>query len=322
MEEDRLIDLITKELSGSITSSEADELKALLTESSENGAIYEDLRSKWKKADLFEAGVDPQTELSWIRFNEETLQRQKQKKLYYFIKVAALLAIGLGLAWFLIPTNSQPVMYSTQRGEKTVLILPDGTKVWLNELSQLSYNEDFNISDRTLRFEGEAYFEVKRDESKVFTIESENTSVKVLGTSFMVDAYPSNDFVEVDVTSGKVSLTAVGGKEVILEKGMSGYFDINTNDLSSRSLVTPNYDFWRSGNLVFEDTELITVVNDLNRLFHSHIELDNPRLNHCRFTGSFTNPTLDEVLTIVSAALNTTVQVEGSRTVLKGQGCQ
>lgn len=322
MEEDRLIELITRELSGSITSAEADELKVLLSESSENAAVYEDLRSKWKRADLFEAGVDSQTELSWVRFNEETLQRKKQRRLSYFMKIAAILAIALGVTWFLVPSANQLTMYATKRGEKTVLLLPDGTKVWLNELSNLSYNENFNKQDRTLKFEGEAYFEVKRDEAKVFTIQSENSSVKVLGTSFMVDAYPSNNFVEVDVTSGKVSFTTERGEEVILEKGMSGYFDRSKNDLTARVLTTSNYDFWRTGSLVFEDTQLINVVSDLNRLFHSQIELENSRLGSCRFTGSFTNPTLDEVLAIVSAALNTTVQKEGSRTVLIGQGCQ
>jgi transmembrane sensor len=187
-------------------------------------------------------------------------------------------------------------------------------------LSSLSIESNYNKKDRKINFVGHAYFDVRRDSLKPFIIQNTTTQIQVLGTTFSVDAYPTKEYVEVDVLSGKVSfLEKVGMKRVLLTRGMRGIFRIMDKALVTTS---PNdSDIRFIGKLQFDDASLGEILVQLKASFGKEFMLANREAASCRFTGSFDSPTLDEVLEVLSASLNIHASPEGNGYRIAGEGC-
>jgi transmembrane sensor len=318
MENERVFELLSRQISGDITPAETAELNLLKESSRENKDLYDDLTSKWEKSANYKVAIQPDTEKSWEQFVTKVEGGATQRIIPLFIRVAALIVIGLvvGYYYFTLPTR---IEITSGKGQKREVILPDGSKVTLNQLSSLSYASDFNGEDRELNFKGNAFFEVAKNPEKPFLIFGEKINIQVLGTSFDVDAY-RKDFVEVNVMSGKVAMREKGEKaEVILTAGMTGSY--SNQKLTALKSSGQNYHSWLSGKLVFANTPLHDLVEDLKRNFGQEIVLMNAKLGDCRFTGSFQDQTLEEILEIVSASLSLTASTREGRFVLDGPGC-
>lgn len=152
------------------------------------------------------------------------------------------------------------------RGGEYTLFLADGTKVFLNAESSLKYPVRFAGDLRKVKLEGEAYFEVTRDETKPFVVEVNELQVKVLGTSFGVRAYADENNVLTTLVSGKVHVLT-GGKVFDLNPSEQAVYHKQENTVKVASVDTELFVGWKDGRLVFDNCPLEQILNDLGRWY-------------------------------------------------------
>lgn len=144
----------------------------------------------------------------------ETLGQYTHRKSYYlnWLKVASIIILPLLFSWgtYLYLTHNQTpladVVIMADSGQKTHLILPDGTEVWLNSLSTLRYASDFGVRNRTVRLTGEGYFEVAKDEAKAFSVETQRVNVVVHGTKFNIASHADTPETSISLIEGSVAI--------------------------------------------------------------------------------------------------------------------
>jgi ferric-dicitrate binding protein FerR (iron transport regulator) len=179
----------------------------------------------------------------------------------WLVRVAAAVAL-LVAAWFGVSRwadrTPRLVTQQTPAGAKKQCTLPDGTVVWLNGESRLTYPEAFAGATREVTLSGEAFFEVKRDPARPFVIRAGRTLTRVLGTSFNLRAGPGSDPVTVTVVSGKVGFAPADqpARQVLLTAGMRGNYVPAADSVYAELQRDPNVLAWRSNKLVFKDTPL------------------------------------------------------------------
>jgi len=161
------------------------------------------------------------------------------------------------------------------RGIRMVqLTLADGTLVWLNTASSIKYPTTFTGNERTVELTGEAYFDVKHDAGKPFTVHAKNISVNVLGTSFNVSAYDDDEQTNVVLVRGSVALTAKGNAGILtnrLAPGNMGSFHAGADRIDVSSVNTDEYVSWRMGYLIFRQMPLEKIVKRISRYYDVHI---------------------------------------------------
>ncbi len=199
--------------------------------------------------------------------------------------------------------------------------LIDGTVITLNRNSTLTYPEKFKKEIREVELSGDAYFEVEHNKNQPFVIKSQDIEIEVLGTSFYVNAHEKNATVEVVVNSGGVALRSDKQNQVVLKAGDRGVFDKKTRQLTRYKNEDINYNSWKTRMLVFDDTELLEVVDKLNEVYNTNIEIINPEINDCHITVTFDNMSIEAVLNILGETLDIIIEKSKQGYIISGEGC-
>ncbi len=160
-------------------------------------------------------------------------------------------------------------------GKQAKIVLADNTTVWLNAGSRLIYPSRFRESKRKVQLQGEAFFKVSKDKTKPFIIETGNSNIKVLGTSFNVKAYPDEQIEETVLVEGSVSLN-IGktsfGKEVMLKPEQRVVVSGTDNTYAVSKVDVENYTSWINGLFEFKDEPLSAVLTRISRYYHINIK--------------------------------------------------
>lgn len=196
--------------------------------------------------------------------------------------------------------------------------LPDGSIVFLNNNTTLSYPADFQQDIRELNLNGEAFFKVQRDESKPFVIHTNGSEVKVLGTSFNVRAYDKN--VKVSVETGKVQFKNKA-KQMLLMQGEEAEFVADKDTIKRTLAIDKNVIAYKTKVFVFENSSLEHIIKVLSESYHTKILLKNNNIKTCRLTTKFENETLPTALNIIAETLNLYITAEGEKYIIDGEGC-
>lgn len=177
---------------------------------------------------------------------------------------------------------------TTPRGGEFKVTLEDGTQVWLNAESQLSYPDTFSQDERRVIIKGEAYFKVAKDVRKPFYVESNGQLVRVYGTEFNIRSYEEDSDIYTTLVSGSVSLQPANGSEseLILTPGKQAVFDKQHQSTSVRSVDTRVVTSWRQGMFVFEEQNLEQIMRDLSRWYNFSYEFKDSSLRETIFMGS------------------------------------
>ncbi|WP_044208988.1 FecR family protein [Flammeovirga sp. OC4] len=225
--------------------------------------------------------------------------------------VAILLTLGLSMFYYLDSDKVQ--MLQKETGNTTALVkLPDGTKVWLNKESSIRYPESFGDNDRVVSLEGDAFFEVKRDEEHAFNIITSEATTTVLGTSFHLTQN------QVEVVTGKVRFESKeSGEYVVLVKNETGAIADGTvsktvyeQELNAASLMQTE--------LSFKGADLSDAIKEIGKAYNTSIVIENKQLEKRKFTGTFRNKTLETVIEQVSEVVGCdTEKLEDGTVVLK-----
>ncbi len=197
---------------------------------------------------------------------------------------------------------------STGKGQIVSVKLIDGTRIKLNSESILKVPSDYE-DKREIYLKGEAYFEVKPFKNLKFIVKTDEAIVEVLGTKFNIRAYPEDKKVTVIVSDGKVALYPVQSKimstggnieKVILKKGQMAY--VYNGKVSSTKFADLDYELaWLEGEIKF--TPFLEVIKYLERRYNVKCTVSDSSMLKRKFTGSFKFEKLDEILTIISLAL-------------------
>ncbi len=158
---------------------------------------------------------------------------------------------------------------STPKGGTYQIILPDGTRVWLNASSTLEYPNRFSGATRTVELTGEAYFEIAHNQHKPFYVAANGTRVKVLGTHFNVMAYADEAFVETTLLEGSVSVSTGNVNRIIKpgEQAQTARESMNVVKANLEKAVA-----WKNGYFYFKDTDLKTVMRQISRWYNVDVE--------------------------------------------------
>lgn len=330
--------LIIKDLSGTLTPAEQEAFATWLEERPEHKRLYEEYRQVWKLAEKETARLNFQTEQEWQR-QEGSLEQDKveepepvqkvvpqEVRWWNPLRIAAAMAIFLisAAAVFLLIPQQEDLITRESGGKEMYFTLPDGTEIWLNRGSSLSYSQDFGDEERLVRLQGEAFFAVAHNPEKPFTVQAEQARVQVLGTSFNVKAYTEALTAEVVVVTGKVSLAAAQAEEaaVVLQPGEKGILLKATNVVSRQLSQNPNALAWKDNRLQFQKTTLQEVIPALEGYFGTRIQVQNQEVLNCRFTSTFDDPQLEEVLEALRHSLNIRIVPDGEGWSLEGEGCK
>lgn len=169
------------------------------------------------------------------------------------------------------------------RGGEYVLILSDGTKVFLNAASRLKYPVHFSGSNRRVVLEGEAYFEVSRDTMHPFIVATKQLSVNVLGTAFGIRVYPEESQVLTTLVSGKVLVDAEG-KRLVLEPDEQAVFDKDSKNLTRMEVDAELFVCWKDGRLAFNNCPLEDILSNLGRWYSFDVFYANPAVKKIPFS--------------------------------------
>ena len=234
----------------------------------------------------------------------------------WLLRIAAVFLLALGLVYlvrFFIPpggwglAETRTAAYETQQ-----IQLADGTQVWLNENTTLRYPEDFDGEVREVYLQGEAFFDVARNEAKPFLIEGGRAVTRVLGTSFNVSALPEDTAVVVTVVSGTVALSdrEDTAQVVILQKGEQGVYLLAQQQVSKAVQIVPNSLAWRTLRMQFDNQPLSTVGEVLGDAYQKTVIVDAATAP-LKLTAQFDNQPLEEVLEVIALTLDVAYRVQG-----------
>lgn len=234
--------------------------------------------------------------------------RSKATSLKIAASILLVLAIGIPSLWFGVihnKANPSTIQHFSEKGVSTI-DLPDGSRVFLNEGSGISYPESFD-QDRRVELDGEAFFEVMSNPASPFTVRSAQVSVSVLGTSFNVKGGDSEEDIEVFVKTGRVRMFLEDPDEFItLEPG-----DLGRSEESALSLLEqsdPNYISWKTKDFKFVDEELGKVLCELEESYHVKIRTEGVQLSELRITSAYKEQSIDAILETIGAAFGLKVQ--------------
>ncbi len=220
--------------------------------------------------------------------------------------IAALLAIStfiLSAYLFLQSKDKENIFYLEAKmtpGMIGSMVLPDGTKVWLNSSTYIKYPNSFEGDTREIELDGEAFFKVKRDDQKKFIVHTQQSSITVLGTSFNVDAYSYNDFITTTVVDGSVEFSYETEfnktKTITMAPKEQVFYNKENHKAEKKDTYIAKDIAWMKGQIVLRDTPLSEVLWILNKRFNVEFVIKDPSFYKHSFRGVFTNQQIERVL--------------------------
>jgi transmembrane sensor len=334
------IDFIAAYLAGKATEEQIVIVEQWLNASADNKAYFESIKRTWEEIGKLEPRpVVLDVDKAWNKVVSKIETYEKNNKIVSIDsgRKISLSRIILRVAAVLIPVAFLAILYFWQSGkvkqieliasESTIQdSLPDGTLVTVNTNSKLTYPEKFKGSTREVILEGEAYFDVTHHKENPFIIHSGDANIKVVGTSFDVNAYNNKNEVEVFVREGKVLLYGISKTKgdtnsVLLAAGEKGFFDKLTHKVRKIQENNVNGLFWKTKTLIFSKTELAMVIETLQKFYGVNIVLNNKDLYNCRLSATFINQPIDTIVDIIAKSFNLTITKNGTTYNLDGKGC-
>ena len=315
---EQINNLILSFLNRTITLPDLKRLKDWIDENEENKDYFSEIQQVWLISSLREKkDFDRLKERAFLKFKKRIAQEKRQKEhtrirplWHRVVYIAASLVIafvaGMSTIYFSDhhQLSQQPLAYSLEspRGSKLKLTLPDGTCVWLNADSKLSYDNKFGVDNRDIKLEGEGYFEVNKNKELPFHVTSDDIKVEVLGTKFNVRSYPEDTLIKVALMEGSVALLNPQGK-TSLKPGQIAHYDKRNKITHVKTDGVKNANAWINGYLYFDEENMETIARALERAFDVDISIKDDTLKKMIFYGDFVieSNNINEIMNIMAA---------------------
>ncbi len=362
--------LLSKKLSKEATPDELEELQSILHVNPELHHQADMLSEMWKqramngnslseaaymkhvmkfKDAFFAEGTEASDAGS--QTNEEIIYPVKKRRYALFIGAFLIIAAGT-LYFFTQKTNSVAVAgqaissVATKYGNRTKIVLPDGTQVWLNAGSNLDYNNStFNKTLREVSLNGEAYFDVTKDDTKPFVIHTKKMDIKVVGTAFNVRSYNDEKTAEASLIRGtievmlkdrknqkivlkpneKISIATEEEKQIVTKKGEAVLAKQNSTPIPQIVVKelkpNPTYNIipeiaWTQNKLSIEDRNLEDIGPMLEKWFGKTVIIQSESLKKNRYTGTFEKETIEQILSYFKMSYPFNFKIENDTIVI------
>ncbi len=250
------------------------------------------------------------TDAAWKRFatNQGIRHSFPMRRLIAGVAAMLLAVVGFGSLWLIQQSRPEWVVVTTLAGEVKDVYLPDSTLLAMAEQSQIRYDKkQYGKERRAVEMNGKVFFRVQRDEARPFSVQTERTEVVVLGTVFQVTEQTAKQ-TALYVESGKVSFAAtghVGQEPVILTKGMSAVYSVDTDEITVTEAEEPNILAWKTHRFTFDNTPLDRVIRELTECYQVRILSKATATPGLKLTASFDDMPLTDILFIINQTLDT-----------------
>ena len=351
MEQDRFLLLVTRELQVCLTPEEHAELRAMLRASPELAAQRKILLQFWSStrneqasqadtARAFDRLVQEsraQGDESWT----ETLPIKRRSNRKWWAAAAAIfLLASIGGELWLNRKPAAPTVFSSKhndKGNRSLILLPDGSKVWLNAASDLQYPEHFDGNQRKVTLTGEAFFEIAHDASHPFIIHTRKMDVRVLGTSFNIKAYPEEATSEATLVTGSIEVHIKDRPEGSIRLKPNEKLVIANNNSDSERVIPlpqlviskPTYlslaadadsamveTAWVQNKLMFKEEAFASLAKRMEKWYNVTFVFRNKDAAQLTFTGVFTSESLAAALHALQLTEPFHYQVKGSEVII------
>lgn len=322
-ERDEIYDLIAKSFTVELTEEESVLLNSWKAAEKSNLAAYNDFMEIWNHSNrlALPSQIDLPKSLETTR-QKAGIKNSEIRWMSMIRQIAAVLVLAVMFASLYNlqfkpggHEKSEAVVFQEVRaayGTQTRLELPDGTMVSLNSGSTLKFPTTFNNSKtRLVYLSGEGNFTVTKNINQPFVVDINKLQVRVLGTTFNVDAYPENSAITIALVEGKVLLQQINNDKIAdlmeMKRNQVAFFKKSENKLLLKTEGDlTKYTAWTDGKIVFSNDPVNTVIQKLENWYNVDIELSDKKLENYRFTGTFIDEPLEQVLSI----LNLTSQMQ------------
>ncbi len=321
--------LILKYLEGTASDEEKQTLLNWIHENESNKNEFHEIRDLWiTTGNVLSETSDSQK--AFDRFKQsvagyENVRKQKRNRiriLKYAASVAIFIVCSLGM--YLLGGRNikkeklQTVVNQTiVRNEKVSLLLPDGTKVWLNKDSKISYPDSFDDKRRLVILDGEGYFEVAHDETRPFFVETKGMTVKVLGTVFDMKNYSDDVISETVLLSGKVEVDMDNDKDpILLSPNQKISYNKQTGNHYIEDIDAPEYALWKNDKLVMDNEELEAIFKKIGRWYDVDIVYDRTLPLKTRYSITITDEPKEEILRLLSIISPVKYKVENNQIII------
>uniref|UniRef100_A0AB33JGL9 DUF4974 domain-containing protein n=2 Tax=unclassified Prevotella TaxID=2638335 RepID=A0AB33JGL9_9BACT len=242
----------------------------------------------------------------WYESGDTEVQSQSsfvgKLRPWWRVAAAVFLVVGAALAWHftsLQHTDNQMVTVYSPSGQRTEMSLPDGSKVWLNANTRLTFDAMMDGKTRTVALDGEAYFKVTKHEERPFVVSTSKMNIQVLGTEFNVCAYAHEKEWETSLVNGKIELISED-KHIRTTLTPNTTATLVGNRLIQKSIDNTDYFLWREGVLSIKNTPLVDVMHLLSNYFDYRIVMKNKQIAYKQYTGKFrTKDGIEHVLRVL-----------------------
>ncbi|MEM0940929.1 MAG: FecR family protein [Bacteroidota bacterium] len=286
------------------------------------------LVESWRSASKENADTYLSAKISWIESGRVELDRQDilrailrekdNENINYWlnnswVRYAAAVVLVLGLSILLVLNNQDNAKnYVSQ-------LLTDQSEIALYENATVELIT-FDENIREVKLTGKAYFNIKKDENRPFIIHTENATVKVLGTSFLINANDAD--TEVCVESGLVELIKDDKSvSVKLEKGKVGLVSTKNDGIIKKENENPNYLAWKTKILTFKDNQMSEVKEVLEEVYGIEVKFENAGFRNCKLTAKFNKKKPKDAIEIIARTFNMDYEFKNNVAMLKGKGC-
>lgn len=351
-ETEKIESLIITYLSGNASDKEKLEVENWLAVNEANKQQFAEVADIWDASSI-KKPIESNTDARFKKL-EKRIKTQKQIKINpsNIFKYAAVFVIAMGLGsliTFYLGSNNTASNKITEnkiiapKGSKTNLILPDGSEVWLNAGSSISYQDGFlSGKNREIKLIGEAFFKVSKNKEKPFIVHTKDAVVKALGTSFNVKAYPEEPTVEATLVEGSIAVYKIKEEteEIILKPNQQIVINrtnkqnqvansktnqetnnginkiINSKISVQEDINVSKYTSWKDKSWIIENEELGVLAKKLERKYDVNIIFEDNKYRELRFSGTLMDESLEQVLEVISFASPVSFKVDGKKVIL------
>jgi transmembrane sensor len=329
MSEQHNEEIMIRYLQGTCSEEEKVLFETWLQASEENRKQFYEARLVWYASRIDYYGSEEQLNKALATFSSNIQDGSTRNRKRIFIQMsryaaAAVVGILAILSVFLIwnqykKNTAEFITTSVSYTDSSKLVvLNDGTRVWLNSNSSITYPRNFSDNERTVSFNGEAYFDVTHDPTHPFTINTSTIRIKVLGTAFNLDAYPAEDHAEAVLIRGKIAIDDSMGKNLaVITPGQMARFEKNKNHLTVKSVNPELYTSWRTGEITLIDASLKTITHKLSELYEVNFSIGPSVTDTARYKFSFSKrKPVTEVMEMLSFIAPIRYRVQGKNIVI------
>jgi len=301
------------------TNQELAELKRWLSEPATHSEVETWLLQHWGNS----TEIDSDTLIETIFHQIQEYQKTHHLKSGFVLsrilkgyqKVAAFLLIpliGIGILYWVSQSYQSAVQYNetfAPRGQKSQIVLADGTKVWLNSDTKIKYPGNFSKNHRDVYLDGEAFFEVTKNVHQSFIVHTSEVDVKVLGTKFNVKAYADENLIETSLFEGKVNLLLNPDSDNQVEKevnpGQSFAYSKTDHLLAVSHFPQDEINGWKNNQLIFKNETFSNLVRKMERWYNVKVVYNEKQFEDRRLTVElYEGERLERLMEIIGLALS------------------